>query len=84
MTGFLILFVNLLFQALWLAILGRVLMSWISPGRENPLTLLLFQITEPILGPLRRVIPPMGTFDLSPMVALFGIQFIREILVKSL
>ena len=69
-------FLLLLVYAFDLAILGRVVMSWISPGGTDPLSQMLIQITEPVLGPLRRVIPPMKMFDLSPMIALLLINFV--------
>lgn len=69
-------FLLLLVYAFDLAILGRVVMSWISPGATDPLSQMLIQITEPVLGPIRRVIPPMGMFDLTPMIALLLINFV--------
>ncbi len=56
--------------ALWLLILGRVLISWVDPVGRTQLGAMLIQTTEPILGPLRRVIPPMGGIDLSPLIIL--------------
>ena len=56
--------------ALWLLVLGRVLISWVDPVGRTQLGSMLIQTTEPILGPLRRVIPPMGGFDLSPLIVL--------------
>ena len=82
-------FINLFFTALWLAILGRVIMSWVGVmGANNPvidtINQLLLQITEPILSPIRRLIPPLGMFDLTPMIALILISVIRQVLVASL
>ncbi len=76
-------FLLLLVYAFDLAILGRVVMSWISPGGTDPLSQMLIQITEPVLGPLRRVIPPMGMFDLSPMIALLLINFVVLPVISS-
>jgi YggT family protein len=60
---------------------GRVILSWfpLSPG--SPLVGIyrfLFNVTEPVLGPLRRIIPPLGGFDLSPIVAFLGIQILQQ------
>jgi YggT family protein len=55
-------------------ILIYVLLSWISPGSYNPAAALLTSITEPVLKPLRRIIPSIGGMDLSPLFALIGIQ----------
>ena len=76
-------FVNYTAYALIIAIVGRVIMAWISPAADNPINILLHQITEPILAPIRRIVPPLGMIDLTPMVAIFLLQFIR-ILLRAL
>ena len=87
--NFLTTFVNLFFYALWMAILGRVIMSWVTmfaPTSSVVQTIneILHQMTEPVLGPLRRVIPPLGMFDLTPMIALILLEVIRRFLINSL
>lgn len=87
--NFLVTFVNLFFYALWMAILGRVIMSWVTmfaPTSPIVQTIneILHQMTEPILGPLRRVIPPLGMFDLTPMIALILLTVIRNVLISNL
>ena len=77
-------FINLLIWALTLAIFGRVLMSWISPRGNDPISSLLYQVTEPILSPIRRVLPQMGMFDLAPMVAILILNYLIRPLVTSL
>ncbi|MBF0271311.1 MAG: YggT family protein [Magnetococcales bacterium] len=62
----------------WL-ILGRVLLSWVNPDPYNPIVQFLLRATEPVLAPLRRVIPPMAGLDLSPLVALLGVHVIQRI-----
>ena len=74
-------FVNLLFTLLNLAILARVLLSWVRVNPYHPAVELLYRITEPILAPLRRVIPSIGMVDLSPVIALILLQIIQEVLV---
>lgn len=69
-------FLELLCEVLTLAILIRVILSWISPGQTNILTKILHQITEPILAPLRRIIPRVGVMDFSPLVAIVLLQLI--------
>lgn len=62
---------------LWIlmgAIFIYVLLSWISPGGYNPMTHLLASITEPVLRPIRKFIPPIGGIDLSPLFALIAIN----------
>jgi len=66
------------------AIFIRVLLSWFPIDPRNPLVTLLYDVTEPILEPLRRVIPRMGMFDLSPLVALLLIQLLGRLAVNAL
>ncbi len=77
--------VNLLFRLMQLAIIGRVLYSWVdpSPYATNPLKAALWTITEPLLEPLRRVIPPTGMFDLTPLVALIALGVVQEIVLQA-
>lgn len=70
--------INLAFNALTLLLVGRALLSWFDPGMNSSVGRILFRITEPILGPIRRVLPSMGGLDLSPIIAIIGLQFIRQ------
>ena len=83
MNDFVVTFVDMLVYVLSIAIFGRVVMSWISPGGNDPVSTILFQLTEPILGPIRRVMPRMGMFDLSPMVALILLNFVIRPLLSA-
>ena len=69
-------FLTYLIYAFNMAIFGRVLMSWISPRGDDQISRILIQITEPLIAPIRRVLPRFGMFDLSPMVALLLLNFI--------
>lgn len=82
MIGFLVTFINTLFFALNLAILARVLLSWVQVDPYNPLVQLLYQITEPILEPFRRFIPPIGMIDVSPIVAIVVLQIVQSVIVN--
>jgi YggT family protein len=73
-------FVMLLALAFSVLVLGRVLMSWIDPGGRSRLSALLIQATEPILGPVRRLLPSMGMLDLSPMIVLIILSFVLQAL----
>jgi YggT family protein len=84
MNGFLQTFFGLLFNALYIAIIGRILMSFIDQTGQMRITQILAEITEPILGPLRRVIPPIGFIDFSPMVAFLLISVLRGLVVGAL
>ena len=63
-------FFEFLFMALWLLIFGRVLMSWVDPTGRNQISAFLIQTTEPILGPVRRMMPQTGMVDWSPLIVL--------------
>ena len=63
-------FLSLLLIALWLLVLGRVLMSWFDPGRSNQVSRFLVQATEPFLAPVRRFLPQTGMFDFSALIVL--------------
>ncbi len=65
----------------WVTVI-RALFSWISQG-YNPIEALLHQLTEPFLAPIRRIIPPIGGLDLSLLVFLIGLQFVK-LLVQDL
>ena len=63
-------FVGLLALVLTILILGRVIVSWTNPTGGGGLTAFLYQATEPILAPIRRVIPPTAGIDWAPMIAI--------------
>jgi YggT family protein len=63
-----------------LVVLVAVILSWIRADRRNPLAAIVSGLTEPVLGPIRQVLPPMGGLDLSPMVLLFGLQILKGLL----
>jgi YggT family protein len=71
-------------------ILIRVLLSWVSVGgysrwTYHPIVRWLYRLTDPVLVPLQRLIPPLGgAIDISPMIALFLLEIIRRIVVSVL
>ncbi|MBF0144721.1 MAG: YggT family protein [Magnetococcales bacterium] len=67
----------------WL-ILIRVLLSWVNPDPYNPIVQFLIQATEPVMGPFRRLIPPIAGLDLSPIAALLAIQLVQRLVVGLL
>ncbi len=71
---------DLLFQILTLAIIIRALLSWFNLPPTNPLVNLLYDITEPILSPLRRIVPRIGMIDITPIVAIILMNFINQML----
>jgi YggT family protein len=69
---------------MWI-IVARAIISWVSPSPYNPIVQFLYRATEPVLRYARRIIPPIGgTLDLSPIIVLLVIVFLRQFLVQSL
>ena len=77
--------VNLLFQALYILLLLRVILSWL-PGIDDrhPAVQFVQRATAPVLAPIRRVLPPAGGLDLSPMVAILLLIVTQQIVVSLL
>ena len=67
----------------WIIII-RAIISWVNPDPYNPIVQFLYHITEPVLRPIRRIIPPIGGIDISPVVVLIIIYFLQLWLVPSL
>lgn len=73
--------INLIFSLLSLLILIRVIISWVNPNPYNQFVRIIYQLTDPILLPFQRLLPPMGGFDLSPIIALLVIDLLRRLLI---
>jgi YggT family protein len=63
-----------------IVMLIRVVFSWVSPYPTNVVTRFAYRITEPVLAPIRRMLPPMSGVDLSPMVVMLGAYVLISIL----
>lgn len=74
---------GLLLKIYFFALLASIILSWISPGGSNPAVYLLYQITEPVMAPVRKLLPPMGGLDFSPILVFIGIN-VLEIVVRNL
>lgn len=72
---------QLLDMLFWLIII-QVILSWVSPG-YNPNTEIFKQITNPILAPFQKLVPAMGGFDLSPIIAILAIKLFQIVVVGS-
>ena len=68
--------VNLALSLYTWTILVYVILSWVSPGGYHPLTMMLSELNQPILGRIRRILPPISGLDLSPLLAVILIQTI--------
>ncbi|MBI3536764.1 MAG: YggT family protein [Chloroflexi bacterium] len=85
MGFFLVNFFDLLFNALILAIIARAILSWLPIDPLNPIVNIINQITEPILAPLRRFIPPVGgMMDITPIIAIIILQVLQTIVLRVL
>ena len=86
--GFLLALVQLVLAVLslytWVIII-RALISWVSPDPYNPIVQILHRVTEPVLRPLRRLLPPSrtGGLDVSPILAILLIQLVRYTIIYS-
>lgn len=69
--------IGLLVNVYFFALLAMIILSWVAPGSKNPALYLLFQITEPVMAPFRKVLPPMGGLDLSPILVFILINIIQ-------
>ncbi|MCG8394840.1 MAG: YggT family protein [Pseudomonadales bacterium] len=68
---------TLILDYVFWTVLIRVILSWVAPDPYNPVVRVIVQITEPIMAPVRKLLPPMGGFDLSPLIVLLGIQLLQ-------
>jgi YggT family protein len=71
---------DLVLQTLWFVVLGRVLISWIDPAGSGRIARVLIDMSEPILGPVRRILPSPGGIDWSPLLVMILLGFLRRLL----
>lgn len=76
---------SLLTLYMWIVIIAALL-SWVNPDPRNPIVRFLYNVTEPVLYQIRRRLPFVHAagFDFSPLVLIFGIQFVKMVVVRSL
>jgi len=82
MNAVLVSFLTLLGTVYTILILVRVVMSWMNPMGGGPFTAFVYQVTEPVLGPIRRVLPPTGGLDWSPFVALILLSLLLRFIAR--
>ncbi len=73
--------VALAFDAYSLVVLVSVICSWINLPPDHPVVRFTSQLTEPLLGPIRRVLPSVGGMDFSPMLLLFALRFVKRLIL---
>ncbi|RLJ19879.1 YggT family protein [bacterium endosymbiont of Escarpia laminata] len=76
--------VELLINIFLFAILIQVILSWINPGAYNPVSALLYSLTDPVMRPARRILPPISGLDLSPMLVMIGLVLLKMLLLPPL
>lgn len=84
MISTVITFIHILANVLLIAIIVRALMSWIMPQDSSGFTRVLLDITEPILAPIRRVLPPVSGIDFSPILAMILVQLVSSLATQLL
>ncbi len=67
---------RLLLMMYLVLIIVEVILSWVGGGMRHPIIPLIYQLTQPVLAPIRRLVPPLAGIDLSPLIAIIGIQFL--------
>jgi len=72
--------VALLVQMYFFALLAMIILSWVAQGSRHPAIFLLYQITEPVMAPFRKVLPPMGGLDFSPILVFILINVVQIVL----
>ncbi len=82
MTVMLVNFIQMLAFVLWLLLIARVVLSWTNPRGGGGLIAFIYQATEPILAPIRRILPPSGGIDWSPLVAMLILGVIVRVAVR--
>ncbi len=65
-----------------LVVFAAVILSWIRLSDDNPLVRITAALTEPLLGPIRRLLPDLGGIDFSPMILLIALRFLRGALLR--
>ncbi|HYQ45612.1 MAG TPA: YggT family protein [Polyangiaceae bacterium] len=73
---------SLVLDAYSLVVLVSVIVSWLSLAEDNPIVTFTRTLTEPVLAPIRRVLPSAGGLDISPMVLLLGIRLLKRIILS--
>lgn len=64
-----------------LILLVRIFLTWIPHERDHPMAEFLYRVTDPVLEPVRKVIPPIGNIDASPIAVLFALEFLKRIIL---
>ncbi|WP_301584791.1 YggT family protein [Halomonas alkaliantarctica] len=75
---------NAILKIYFFAMIVMIILSWVAPNASHPGALLVMQLVEPIMAPVRKVIPPLGMIDLSPIVVFIAINLVDGLVVGTL
>ncbi len=75
---------NAILKIYFFAMIVMIILSWVAPNASHPGALLVMQLVEPIMAPVRKVIPPLGMIDLSPIVVFIAINLVDGLVVGAL
>ena len=75
---------ELVIHVFMISILIQVIISWVNPGAYSPATVILYRLTEPLLGPARKLLPPVGGLDLSPILVFIFLQLMIILIVNPI
>jgi len=75
---------ELLINIYLFGVLIQVILSWVNPGTYNPVSALIYSLTEPVMRPARNLLPPFGGLDLSPMLVMIGLVLLKMLLLPPL
>jgi len=71
---------NFAIDALCVLLIVSALLSWVAPNSRHPVIVFLNKVTEPMLVPIRKVVPPVGGLDLAPLLLLLGLRLLQRLL----
>ncbi|KJS02849.1 MAG: YGGT family protein [Peptococcaceae bacterium BRH_c4a] len=82
--GFLITLIDIAFEVYMALMFGRILLSWVKHNPYQPIIKFIYEITEPVLGFFRKIIPPLGVIDISPMAAFLVLGLLKSLIINVL
>lgn len=75
---------DIAFEVYLYIVIARVLISWIPHNPSQPIIRFLYEATEPLLAPCRRLVPSLGGIDFSPIIAIMAVEVLRKIVISLL
>jgi YggT family protein len=75
---------GMIFKMVYFVLIIRIMLSWVNPDPYNQIVRIIYRVTEPVLAPFRRIIPPIGMMDISPIVVFLLLSFIERFVVGVL